>query len=173
MRDDFPPEAQPPRDPTAREFLAGVAAAALLLALIVAGTLITTSCQAYHRAHHEPGEMREHAESMADRLLSRIDATEEQKAKVQTILSPLVADFVDTRIEHQAARAAVVAELTGSSIDREALEALRLERIKAFDELSRRIVGSVADIAEVLTREQRQELAELSERFHKRRRWHR
>jgi Spy/CpxP family protein refolding chaperone len=116
--------------------------------------------------------MREHAESMADRLLNRLDATEEQRAQVQTILGPLVADLVDARLEHRAVRAAVVAELTGSSIDREALETLRLERIKAFDELSRRIVGSVADIAEVLTREQRQELAELSERFRKRHRWH-
>jgi Spy/CpxP family protein refolding chaperone len=172
MRYDFPPETQPPREPTTGEFLGGAAAAALLLALIVAGALITTSCRSYHRAHHEPGEMREHAESMADRLLNRLDATEEQRAQVQTILGPLVADLVDARLEHRAARAAVVAELTGSSIDREALETLRLERIKAFDELSRRIVGSVADIAEVLTREQRQELAELSERFRKRHRWH-
>ena len=173
MRYDPSSGAQHPPEPTARQFLAGVAAAGSLLILLVAGVLGATSCRSYHRDHHEPGEMREHAESTADRLLDRLDATEEQRAEVKTILDPLIADLVKARLEHQAARAEVVAELTGTSIDREALEVMRLQRIKAIDELSRHIVGSIADIAEVLTQEQRQELAELSGRFHKRRRWHR
>jgi Spy/CpxP family protein refolding chaperone len=173
MRDDLSHgERRPPR-PDVRERVAGVAAAGVLLALLVAGTLVTASCRPHSWGHDDPAEVRAHAEWVTKRLLDRVDATAEQREKVRPVVDQLVADLVKARFEHQTARTALLVELTGPSIDREALEALRAQRFQAIDALSRRIVDGVADVADELTQEQRQELVELSDRFHRRRRWHR
>jgi Spy/CpxP family protein refolding chaperone len=173
MRNDPSQEERNPPMPSVRERAAGFAAAGVLFTLLVAGTLLTVSCRPHGGSRDDPAKMREHAEWVTSRLLDRVDATEEQRANVRTILDPLFADLAQARLEHRAARTALLAELTGPSIDRAALEALRVERIEAMDALSRRIVEGVADVADELTQEQRQELAELSDRFHRRRHWHR
>jgi protein CpxP len=59
--------------------------------------------------------------------------------------------------------------LGAATIDREAAEKLRAERIAAADEASRKLTTALLDAAEVLTAEQR---AELLEHFEDRG-WHR
>jgi Spy/CpxP family protein refolding chaperone len=63
---------------------------------------------------------------------------------------------------HGELRERLVAELTGPTIDRDSLEALRSEQLIQIDELSRTLVDALAGISEVLTPEQRLELAELA-----------
>ena len=57
-------------------------------------------------------------------------------------------------------------ELAKPEIDREALERLRREEIALADQASKLAVGSIADLGEVLTPEQRAELVAFAHRFH-------
>jgi Spy/CpxP family protein refolding chaperone len=104
-----------------------------------------------------------------ERMLEEIDATPEQEEKLEAIMDklhddvrPIMRGFRDTRDD--------VAKLLGAAtIDREAAEKLRAERIAAADEASRKLTTALLDAAEVLTAEQR---AELLEHFEDRG-WHR
>jgi Spy/CpxP family protein refolding chaperone len=104
-----------------------------------------------------------------ERMLEEVDATPEQEDKLEAIMDklhddvrPIMRGFRDTRDD--------VAKLLGAAtIDREAAEKLRAERIAAADEASRKLTTALLDAAEVLTAEQR---AELLEHFEDRG-WHR
>jgi periplasmic protein CpxP/Spy len=105
------------------------------------------------------------------RILDRIDATDEQEDKIEAIMDkvhddvrPIMRSFRDTRED--------LAELLGAAtIDREALEKLRAERVAAIDQASRTVATALADAAEVLTPEQRKELLEHFEDRGWRGRW--
>ena len=70
--------------------------------------------------------------------------------------------------QHQINREAFVAELSKPTLDRDALEQLRQNGLEMADQASTRLVSAVADAAEVLTPEQRNELIELAQKFHER-----
>jgi Spy/CpxP family protein refolding chaperone len=67
--------------------------------------------------------------------------------------------------EFRDARTAVVELMSAPTLDRAAAETLRAERIAAIDEASKKMTAAMLDAAEVLTPEQRAELAKhLGER---------
>jgi Spy/CpxP family protein refolding chaperone len=117
--------------------------------------------------------MRERVGLAADWMLYRLDATDAQKAEIEAILDGTLDEMVGLHDDHGTLHETAVAALLEPEIDRKALEQMRVERIEAFDHASRRIVGAAADIAEVLTLEQRERLVELAQRFHGRRHWRR
>ncbi|RWB97281.1 MAG: periplasmic heavy metal sensor [Mesorhizobium sp.] len=106
-----------------------------------------------------------------ERMLEEVDATPEQEDKLEAIMDklhddvrPIMRGFRDTRDD--------VAKLLGAAtIDREAAEKLRAERIAAVDEASRNLTTALLDAAEVLTAEQRAELVEHFEDRGWHRRW--
>jgi protein CpxP len=106
-----------------------------------------------------------------ERMLEEIDATPEQEDKLEAIMDklhddvrPIMRGFRDTRDD--------VAKLLGAAtIDREAAEKLRAERVVAVDEASRKLTTALLDAAEVLTAEQRAELVEHFEDRGWHRRW--
>jgi Spy/CpxP family protein refolding chaperone len=55
--------------------------------------------------------------------------------------------------------------LTAQTVDRSKLEALRADAIKLADQASQRVTTALADAAEVLTPEQRADLARRLDRF--------
>ena len=64
--------------------------------------------------------------------------------------------------------------LLADTIDRTALETLRAERLADAEQISKNLVGALADVAEVLSPEQRKVLNERIEQFRSLRRgWHR
>jgi Spy/CpxP family protein refolding chaperone len=75
------------------------------------------------------------------------------------------------REKHREARRAVMELLAKPNVDRAAIEAIRAQEIQSADAMSRRFVQSLADVAEVLTPEQRAQLAEKmkSRRGHRQR----
>jgi periplasmic protein CpxP/Spy len=89
-----------------------------------------------------------------------VDATAEQKAQVTTILQAAATDVHALADQHFAARKQLHEILSAPTIDRERLEAVRASELRLADDASKRILQGVADAAEVLTPEQRAELAE-------------
>ncbi len=112
---------------------------------------------------------RERADRVADRALSRVDATDEQRAEVGAILDEAVPKLFAAKVEHRQNHDAWKAALGAETIDRAALEALRVEAIESADEVSSLGLDVVADLAEVLDADQRGELIELAESFKGRR----
>lgn len=103
-----------------------------------------------------------------------IDATPEQTTKISALLSAVAKDMKPLHKDFHAAGEQLRSILTGSTVDRVALEKLRAERIAEIDKRSRQLVNAMADVAEVLDAGQRKKLEERIEEFRSmRRRWHR
>jgi Spy/CpxP family protein refolding chaperone len=119
-----------------------------------------------HDALRDAAEAGKHARFAAEWILRTVDATEDQKKRVGTIVESLAADLASVAQEHRGNREAFLQALTGPEIDRAALQRIREAQFGLFDRASTRVVDALADAAEALTPEQRASLIEAAERFH-------
>jgi periplasmic protein CpxP/Spy len=113
-----------------------------------------------------PEAAKEHLQVAAKWALRDVDASDEQQERVTAIAAGTVDDLFRLRDRHQENRQAFHAQLGGVTVDRAALEKIRESEMALADEASKRLVRAVADIAEVLTPEQRQALMEKHSRRH-------
>lgn len=159
-----------------RPFLAGLLAGGL------AGSLLATGVTAFslgiagpggwgrHGWHSRdaltPEAARERLEFATDWMLSRVNATEQQRQQVKATVAGALQDVAPLREQHHKNRQAFVEALTQPSVDRTALEQLRQAELKLAESASVRIVQALADVADVLTPEQRAALVRLADRFH-------
>jgi protein CpxP len=121
--------------------------------------------------HHGFGAMspeaaKEHLQVAAKWALRDVDASDEQQERVSAIAAGAVDDLFRLRQRHLDNREAFHAQLGGASVDRAALEEIRKSEMELADEASKRLVRAVADMADVLTPEQRQALMEKHARRH-------
>ena len=121
-----------------------------------------------HWGHHamNPEAAKEHLEIASKCMLREVDASPAQHEQVNKILGGAVDDLFQLRQKHQGNRDAFAAQLGGASIDRAALEEMRKSEMAVADEASKRFVQALADVADVLTPEQRQALVERVHQFH-------
>jgi Spy/CpxP family protein refolding chaperone len=108
----------------------------------------------------DPEEVRAHLDFFAERMLHRVDASDEQTARVKEILNGSVDELLLIGESHRAQREQLREILSAPEVDREALEALRAAGIELADAASQVLSRSLADTAEVLTPEQRTQLLE-------------
>ncbi len=113
----------------------------------------------WHRGASDPAQMESHVNWMLKRFYSRIDATDAQKQKISPIVQAAARDLLPLRERLRAARGQAATLLEAPAFDRAAVEALRQDQMKLADEASKRLAQAIADTAEVLTPEQRRELA--------------
>ena len=105
------------------------------------------------------------AEHRVESMLEDIDASADQETKIWAIIDKTRSELRPVGREFRDTREQVVALLSAPTIDREAVEKLRSERIAAIDEASKKAVSAIVEAAEVLTPEQRTKLvAEMKER---------
>ena len=107
---------------------------------------------------------------MLKHLYVEIDATEEQKQRIEPIVKQAANDLLPMRERLHAGRREAVELLVQDRVDPAALEALRAKQIGLADEASRRLTRAIAEASDVLTPAQRKGLAEHFARRH--RRWH-
>lgn len=119
----------------------------------------------------DPAAFDEHVDRMLRHLYVEIDASEEQKQRLDPIVKQAAKDLLPLRDKARAARKRAVELLTGETVDRGAIEALRAEQLQLAEQASRRVVQAFADVAEVLTPAQRKEIAARMEKH--RGGWHR
>jgi Spy/CpxP family protein refolding chaperone len=157
------------RFPTVRRFVTrGASATRALLIVIAAGALLAPGISGASRGwrHRDPERVKQHVSMAADWILYKVEATDDQKSKVQSILDQTLDDLQAFHPDREELHAQVRGLLTAETIDRDAIERLRGEQLERFDVASKRISAAIADVAEVLTPAQRLELAELAESFH-------
>ena len=117
---------------------------------------------------------RRYGEGSIDRMLQHfyieIEATEEQRQRLDPIVKEAARDLLPLREKLHAARREAIELLSQERVDPSALEALRARQIGLADDGSRRLTRAIAEAADVLTPAQRKGLAEHFARRH--RRWH-
>ena len=172
-----PPPPAPEAKPKPRRLRRFLFAAALLLTGGVIGAVIAGPTLGQGFGHFGP---RHHtSERMffpdpigrgVERLGWAVDASSEQKAKIDAVAQKAADDLFELRAKHLEARKQIIATLAAPTIDRARLEALRVDQMKLAETATKRISDAVADIAEVLTPGQRADLAQRIERWQ---RWRR
>jgi periplasmic protein CpxP/Spy len=119
--------------------------------------------------HHamNPEAAKEHLQIASKWALRDIDASPAQQDQVNRILAGAVDDLFRMRQKHQSNREAFAAQLGGATIDRAALEEIRKSEMALADEASQKFVQALADVADVLTPEQRRALIEHVHQHHR------
>jgi protein CpxP len=116
----------------------------------------------------DPAELEQRLDRMLKHFYVEIDATEEQKQKLEPIVKNAAKDLLPMRESLHAGRRQAIELLTQDRIDPAAIEALRARQLRLADEASRRLTRAIGDAAEVLTPAQRKDLAA---HFARHRRW--
>jgi periplasmic protein CpxP/Spy len=95
----------------------------------------------------------------ASRMLDSIGANAAQEAKIHDIIAAKFAEIAPDPKQHEAMRKQALDLLSASTIDRDAVEKMRVQAVANFDAKSKLLVGAILDIADQLTPAQRTQLA--------------
>ncbi len=138
-----------------------------LVGATIAGAIVVAAGAAIAQGGmgHGKGMMGGFAEHRFERIMDKIDATDAQQDKIWQIVDRTRSDLRPVGREFRDSREKVAELLAAPTIDKAAVESLRAERIAAIDAASKKAVDALVEAAEVLTPEQRAELAkEIKER---------
>ena len=112
----------------------------------------------------DPLRMGERVDFGIDIILGRVGANDEQKKKISDLIKANLKEMPALREQHKAAHAKVIELLKAEKLDKAELEKLRAQQLASVDQISKRLVQSLADAGDVLTARQRQELISLWEK---------
>jgi periplasmic protein CpxP/Spy len=164
-----------------RRFLTGMVTGGFLGSLLVGGMNLYSQAHPgpgwWFRAGHGPGGswrqgaydpdmVQARIEFATDWILSRVEASDEQHQQVKAIVQATVQDLAPMREQHHQNKQTMLQSLTQPTINRAALGDIRRAELQLAETASERIVAALADVAEVLTPEQRTRLAEFMSRWH-------
>src|SRR5450631_2886101 len=113
-----------------------------------------------------PAEVSAHVDRMLKHFYVEIDASDAQKAQIEPLVKQAVSDLVPLHSQLHAAHAQALNALTQTTIDRDSLEAARVQHLQLAEQGSKRLVQLIADVGEVLTPTQRKTLADRLQHMH-------
>jgi len=164
----------PPTQPPRRRFFQR-AAVATLVAAVATGIGFRAFAQGhgpggwrggFMHGPMDPAAMEAHLDRMVQHLYVEIAATDTQKKQLDPIVKTAARDLMGLRGQMRDERRQALAVLTSDPIDRAALESIRTQHVQRTDQISKRVTQALADVADVLTPEQRRQLAERVGRMH-------
>jgi periplasmic protein CpxP/Spy len=141
--------------------------AALVLVSAFAGAAASGAARHWH-GHHGMGfmsgpidaaEVDRRVDWMTGHLARDVNASDAQREKLAAIAKTAAKDLLPMRETMRDARKQARELLGQPAIDRAAIEKLRADQLGNFDAMSKRLSTALGDAAEVLTPEQRKELA--------------
>lgn len=155
------------RPPRRRYWVAAIAAALVVGTVAIA---LTSLAGSFRRGATDAGTAQEWAAFASRQMLKKVKPSPEQMTRIDAIVAEAVRDLHPLHQQGRDARDQALRLLAAPGVDRVAAEQLRASQIAQYDAASRRAVGALADVVEVLTPEQRRVLAaKLEERRHDRR----
>ena len=110
-------------------------------------------------------EIEARIERMVKHVAIEIDATQEQQDKITALATVVAKDLKPVHDQMRATGMEFHDLLMAETIDRAALEQLRTARLADAERISKTLVSALADVAEVLSPEQREVLAERIDQF--------
>ncbi len=110
-------------------------------------------------------EIEARIERLVKHAAIEIDATQEQQEQVTALVTAVAMDLRPMHDRMRATGMELHDLLRAETIDRAALEQLRAARLADAERISKTLVGALADVAEVLSPEQRKVLDERIEQF--------
>ncbi|HYB99357.1 MAG TPA: Spy/CpxP family protein refolding chaperone [Candidatus Limnocylindrales bacterium] len=146
--------------------LGGLAAGAVGF---LAGSTMPVADAALHAFSRGPGchgeKARERIGTFVSFAMHRLDATDEQEERVQSVVAEAIDELEPLRDQHRAHRDELAALLSQPTVDRDAIEKLRQQELALAEELTQTIADAIADTADILTPDQRVELVAQLERL--------
>jgi Spy/CpxP family protein refolding chaperone len=134
---------------------------ALLIACVILAFGTVAGCARYHPHRAKtPEEFRERFDKATQRALKKIDATEDQKARIKPIADDLGMALSGFREEHKAIRSRFVKAFEADKVDSEEVARIRADALALAERASRKLTESIVKASEVLTPEQRRKLTE-------------
>ena len=94
------------------------------------------------------------------RLLASIQATDDQKARIQRIMQKAASDMAGQREASKTLKEKVRAVFAAPTVDANAAEQLRQQMLAQHDQNSRRMMAAMLEVSQVLTPEQRLQMAQ-------------
>jgi periplasmic protein CpxP/Spy len=128
-------------------------------AILASGAVAGCGRQHHYRAK-TPEEFRERFDRATERALERMDATEEQKARIRPIADDLAAAMSRFREEHKALKDRFVKAFEAEKVDPEEVARIRADALALADRATREMAEAIVEASDVLTPEQRRTLAE-------------
>ncbi len=107
------------------------------------------------------GMGRDFVEFRIQKALQKVNASAAQEQQIMAIVDDLFAKHQAMAADRQKLHQRIAAALTGATVDRAALEAVRADAVQRMDQCSKDLAKAIGDIAEILTPAQRQQLAAL------------
>ena len=125
----------------------------------------------WHGGHHKgfadisDADIEARVERMVKHVAIEIDATQEQQEMITALATAVAKDLKPVHDRMRATGKELHDLLLADTIDRAALEQLRAERLADAERISKNLVSALADVAEVLSPEQRKVLDERINQF--------
>lgn len=131
---------------------------------VMAGLLVTVAalgagCMGRHHGR-DPEKMKAFVSARVDDLLDDLDATEDQRTRIEAIAARLLAEGERLRADHAAVRGEALERLTAETPDVARLHALVDGRTEAMRAFAHQLVDGLVEAWAVLTPEQRVKLDE-------------
>jgi periplasmic protein CpxP/Spy len=104
-----------------------------------------------------------------EKMLDMLKANDSQRTAIKAIAERMFAEMQPVHQQHKQLHDAMVAAFTADTVDRTAVEKLRLQVTALVDQGSQVFSKGLLDAAQVLTPEQRQTLAKFIQEHHGRR----
>jgi Spy/CpxP family protein refolding chaperone len=132
--------------------------------LIVCAILVSGVVAGCGRGRHEraktPEEFRQKFDKATQRALDKMDATEEQKAKLKPIADDLATALYGFREEHKAILKRFSKVFEAAKVDPGEIEGIRADALALADRASRKMTETIVKTSDILTPEQRRKISE-------------
>src|SRR6202050_3726338 len=143
------------------------------LAAGLAGGLLSAAFARGYGWHHagfmsgtfSADQIDERIDRMTKHMAIELDATPEQQTKIAAVAKSAAHDLLPLQDKARAARGEALALLTAPTVDRDAIERLRVEQMGLAEAASKRIAQALADASDALNPEQRKKISDWAASF--------